>query len=58
MGIDLTNGCRNMTFAQNVTFGYQGLPSLLESAAWIEISAPPLVLLAVGTLGAALAALA
>jgi len=31
MNIDIANGgCRNKTFAQNVTFGYQGLPSSLN----------------------------
>jgi hypothetical protein len=32
-GIDLLNGCRNTTFQQNVTFGYQDLPSLSKSSA-------------------------
>ncbi len=33
VGIDLLNGCRNTTFNQNVTFAYQGLPSLTKSSA-------------------------
>lgn len=42
--IDIANGgCRNTSFAQNVTFGYQGLPSNLTdltNAAGKSLRAP------------------
>jgi len=52
-GIDLLNGCRNNTFQQNVTFGYQGLPSFSKTSGGVSTAhLPRKVLNLVAVLGA------